>query len=141
MSQIIRLQNSLTLLFVRRTSAEPLTQHKHENTCFQHFSSRSRRSAWFARFTIPKYTKRPARSLLVRIYPGKVSYIRAYTVPLAAGVFLERGVIGANGGGISTGAFLLLGVDGILKGRVPARGFLTGGSILSSCLLNTAFLA
>ena len=85
--------------------------------------------------------RRPARSKLVRIHPGKASYIRAYTVPLAAGVLLERGVIGANGGGISTGAFLLLGVDGTLKGRVPARGFLTGGSILSSCLLNTAFLA
>lgn len=65
---------------------------------------------------------------------------RAVTVPFAAGVFLVRGVIGANGGGISVGPFLL-GVDGTLFGRVPARGFLTGGSIISSCLFSMGFIA
>ena len=60
-------------------------------------------------------------------------------LPLA-GVFLVRGVIGANGGGISVGPFLL-GVEGTLEGRVPARGFLIGGSIFSSCLLSMTFLA
>ena len=47
-------------------------------------------------------------------------------LPLA-GVFLTRGVIGANGGGISVGPFLV-GVEGTLVGRVPALGFLKGGS-------------
>ena len=60
------------------------------------------------------------------------------SLPLA-GVFLARGVIGANGGGISVGPFLV-GVEGTLEGRVPALGFLRGGSIFSSLFI-MAFLA
>lgn len=52
---------------------------------------------------------------------------------------MARGVIGANGGGISVGAFLV-GVEGTLEGRVPALGFLRGGSIFSS-LFSMTFLA
>ena len=62
-----------------------------------------------------------------------------YPILPLAGVFLVRGVIGANGGGISVGPFLV-GVEGTLAGRVPARAFLAGGSMLSSCLLNMTFL-
>ena len=40
-------------------------------------------------------------------------------------------MIGANGGGIAVDPFLV-GVEGTLDGRVPARGFLAGGSMLSS---------
>ena len=47
---------------------------------------------------------------------------------------------GANGGGISELGTFLVGVVGTLDGRVPALGFLTGGSIFSS-LLSMAFLA
>lgn len=65
-------------------------------------------------------------------------YTCDYKLLPLAGVFLARGVIGANGGGISVGAFFV-GVEGTLEGRVPARGFLRGGSIFSS-LLSMAFL-
>ena len=47
------------------------------------------------------------------------------------GVCLTHGVTGAKGGGISVGPFLV-GVEGTLAGRVPARGFLRGSSVFSS---------
>lgn len=62
-----------------------------------------------------------------------------HTVPLA-GVFLTRGVIGANGGGISLAPFLV-GVVGTLEGKVPALGFLVGGSMQGSALTTLDFLA
>ncbi len=68
-----------------------------------------------------------------------IAHVIQYKLVPLAGVFLARGVIGANGGGISVGAFFV-GVEGTLEGRVPALGFLRGGSTFSS-LLNMAFLA
>ena len=67
------------------------------------------------------------------------SYTLLYKPLPLAGVFLARGVIGASGGGISVGAFLV-GVVGTLEGRVPALGFLRGGSMFSSLFI-MAFLA
>lgn len=60
-------------------------------------------------------------------------------IPLA-GVFLTRGVIGANGGGISVASFLV-GVEGTLEGKVPALVFLVVGSMQGSALLTLDFLA
>lgn len=70
--------------------------------------------------------------LLHRYFTGIGKKLYFLVLPFAAGVFLTRGVMGATGGGIAVGAFLLGVVGSTSEGSVPALGLLAGGCMLSS---------